>query len=62
MTKDKLIPIWSEAIISELLVFKILNNKKITILNSTHNYEDFDYDLHLRILYRGNNREITKIK
>ena len=25
MTKDKLIPIWSEAIISELLVFKILN-------------------------------------
>ena len=44
------------------LIFKILNNKKITILNSTHNYEDFDYDLHLRILYRGNNREITKIK
>ena len=25
MTKDKLMPIWSEAIISELLVFKILN-------------------------------------
>ena len=25
MTKDKLMPIWSEAIISELLVFRILN-------------------------------------
>ena len=44
------------------LIFNILSEKDITILNSTHNYEDFDYDIHLRIMYRGNKREITKIK
>ena len=35
------------------LIFKILKNKDITILNSTHNKEDFEYDNHIRINYVG---------
>ena len=30
-------------------IFEILNNKNITIINSTHNHEDFKYDNHLKI-------------
>ena len=43
------------------LIFKILNEKKITILNSTHNYEDFEYDQHLRIIYSKGIRTITTV-
>ena len=35
------------------LIFKILKNKDITILNSTHNKEDFEYDNHIKINYVG---------
>ena len=41
------------------LIFKILKNKNITILNSTHNKEDFEYDNHIKINYVGENREIV---
>ena len=40
------------------LIFNILSNKKITIINSTHNYEDFHFDNHLRIIYEGDKRKI----
>ena len=30
-------------------IFEILNTRDITIINSTHNHEDFDYDNHLKI-------------
>ena len=39
------------------LIFKILKKKNITIINSTHNKEDFDYDNHLRIVYEGEKRK-----
>ena len=31
------------------LIFGILNKKEITIINSTHNKDDFNYDNHLKI-------------
>jgi len=34
---------------SKQFIFKILNSKKLTIINSTHNYQDFSFDYHLRI-------------
>jgi len=34
---------------SKQFIFKILNSKKLTIINSTHNYQDFSFDHHLRI-------------
>ena len=43
------------------LIFSILKDEKISIINSTHNYEDFDYDIHLRIIYNGERREIIEI-
>ena len=43
------------------LIFKILKEKKIIILNSTHNYEDFEYDQHLRIIYSKGIRTITTV-
>ena len=43
------------------MIFNILKNKKITILNSTHNYEDFNYDKHLRIITDENERKIIEI-
>lgn len=39
------------------LIFKILRKQDITIINSTHNYEDFDYDHHLRIIYEDEKRK-----
>ena len=35
------------------LIFKILKDKKITIINSTHNKDEFEYDYHLKISYLG---------
>ena len=43
------------------LIFNILSDKKITIINSTHNYEDFHFDNHLRIIYEGDKRKIKSI-
>ena len=39
-------------------IFDILNNKKITIINSTHNHEDFSYDHHIRIVYSDDVRKL----
>ena len=41
------------------LIFKILKRKNITIINSTHNKEDFDYDHHLKINYVNEKRNIV---
>ena len=43
------------------LIFNILRKKNITILNSTHNYEDFEYETHLRITYSEGERKIIRI-
>jgi ABC-type bacteriocin/lantibiotic exporter with double-glycine peptidase domain len=43
-------------------IFQILKNKEITIINSTHNQEDFTYDDHLKIDITEKNREILVIK
>ena len=42
-------------------IFNILNKKNITIINSTHNHEDFDYDHHIKIDV-GENRNLHFIK
>jgi len=42
-------------------IFNILNKKNITIINSTHNQEDFDYDHHIKIDV-GENRNLHFIK
>ena len=34
---------------SRKLIFEILKRKNITVINSTHNHEDFSYDCHLEI-------------
>ncbi len=44
------------------LIFKILKDKKITIINSTHNKDDFEYDHHLNISYSGEKRIIEYVK
>ena len=43
------------------LIFKILKNKDITIINSTHNKDDFDYDHHLTIRYSGEKRFVEYV-
>jgi ABC-type multidrug transport system fused ATPase/permease subunit len=43
------------------LIFNILKNLKITIINSTHNKDDFDYDAELKIEIKNNQRLIQKI-
>ena len=40
------------------LIFEILNNEEITIINSTHNKEDFKYDLEMKIEIIDNSRLI----
>jgi ABC-type multidrug transport system fused ATPase/permease subunit len=44
------------------LIFNILKNKEITIINSTHNKDDFEYDYHLNISYSGEKRIIEYVK
>tara|TARA_Y100000389_G_scaffold204465_1_gene257184 strand:+ start:1663 stop:3285 length:1623 start_codon:yes stop_codon:yes gene_type:complete len=44
------------------LIFEILNNKNLTIINSTHNGEDFDYDKHLKIELIDDKRQFTYVK
>lgn len=43
------------------LIFSILKDLKITIINSTHNKEDFDYDVELKIQIKDNERLLHKI-
>ena len=43
---------------SRKLIFDILQNRGITIINSTHSHEDFSYDKHLRIYLKENKRLI----
>lgn len=43
------------------LIFNILKNKDITIVNSTHNKEDFEYDYHIKINYVGDKRKIINL-
>lgn len=43
------------------LIFNILKKMKITIINSTHNKDDFDYDAELKIEIKNNQRLIQKI-
>ena len=44
---------------SKNLIFEILKNLKVTILNATHNHQDFkEVDLHLKILIEDNKRII----
>ena len=38
------------------LIFDILKTKNITIINSTHNHTDFQYDHHLKIDYKDDKR------
>ena len=45
-------------VVTKELIFKILKQKKITIINSTHNKEDFKYDHHLKISYIGEKRNV----
>ena len=44
------------------LIFKILKGKNITIVNSTHNHEEFDYDHHIKIEYLEDSRVFIKLK
>ena len=39
-----------------------MKKTNITIINSTHNHEEFDYDHHLRIGYEKENRVFSKLK
>ena len=43
------------------LIFNILKNLNITIINSTHNKEDFEYDIELKIQIEENKRLIQKV-
>ena len=49
---------------SKKKIFSILSNKNISIINSTHNPYDFDYDDHLNIMINPitGSREIKLIK
>mgnify|MGYP001418478305 CR=1 FL=1 len=46
---------------SKDLVFELLKEKNITIINSTHNPEKFNYDQHLEIVYEKNKKLIKQI-
>ena len=43
------------------LIFKILKEKEITIINSTHNKEDFQFDKELQIEFIDDSRIIRDI-
>ena len=42
-------------------IFEILKIRDITIINSTHNHEDFDYDNHLKIEVMEDSRKINNV-
>ena len=43
------------------LIFDILRERKITIINSTHNHEEFEYDKHIKIEYKDEKRVFKTI-
>jgi ABC-type multidrug transport system fused ATPase/permease subunit len=43
------------------MIFEILKTKEITIINSTHNYQEFDYDHHINIEYQDENRIFVEL-
>ena len=46
---------------SKDLVFNLLNERNITIINSTHNPEKFNYDQHFQIVFENNKKLIKQI-
>ena len=46
---------------TKVLIFDILKNENITIINSTHNKNDFDYDYELKISVEQNKREFILV-
>ena len=38
------------------MIFDILKDKNITIINSTHNHDEFEYDHHIKIEYFDDKR------
>ncbi len=44
------------------LIFNILKNKNMTIINSTHNHDEFEYDHHLKIEYFEERRLFKSLK
>lgn len=45
-------------IVTRLMIFEILNKKNLTIINSTHNKEDFDYQSEIKISIENNIRKL----
>ena len=43
------------------LIFDILRERKITIINSTHNHEEFEFDEHIKIEYKNEKRVFKKV-
>ena len=43
------------------MIFNILKEKDITIINSTHNHQEFDYDNHVKIEYEEEKRIFLKL-
>ncbi len=41
------------------LIFNVLKKENLTIINSTHNKDEFDYDYHLKIEYENEQRKLT---
>ena len=44
------------------LIFQILKDKEITIINSTHNHDEFEFDHHIKIEYDEDSRLFNQIK
>ena len=44
---------------SRILIFNLLKDKDITIINSTHNPEHFDYDHRVRVTVENDKRVLT---
>ncbi|OUW38382.1 MAG: hypothetical protein CBD44_01040 [Flavobacteriaceae bacterium TMED184] len=44
------------------LIFNILKSKNITVINSTHNHEEFEFDHHIRIEYKNEKRFFNNLK
>jgi len=44
---------------SRKLIFDILNNSKYTVINCTHNHQDFEYDDHLKVVIENEKRLVV---
>ena len=45
---------------SRKLIFNLLNNSEYTIINCTHNHQDFEYDDHLKVKIENEKRLIIR--